>query len=312
MIDDSSSDQTFETARSAGERLGFKQRDRPAHAVQPGLRRQPEARLSPRDRSRASTTSCCCTGTGSTRPSTCRRSCRRSASSEPDALIASRMIDRRGALRGGMPFYKWLGNQILTAIENRMLGSDLSEFHSGYRAYKVEALESIPFRLNSDDFHFDTEILIQLLSTGRTVTEIPVPTFYGDEISRVNGIGVRRELPQGRLEGSPRAGRPLLRAEVRLRRVRRERLSREAGRQHAAPRDPLARVADRLAGRRPRLEPRRPQRAARRARSRTSPRPTSSGRRTPATPRRSRSTSTATSTETLGSRPVRLRARRST
>ena len=107
---------------------------------------------------------------------------------EPDALIASRMIDRRGALRGGMPLYKWVGNQVLTAIENRMLGSDLSEFHSGYRAYKVDALRSIRFQLNSDDFHFDTEVLIQLLSTGRVVKEIPVPTFYGDEISRVNGL----------------------------------------------------------------------------------------------------------------------------
>ncbi len=107
---------------------------------------------------------------------------------EPDVLIASRMINRLDALRGGMPLYKWVGNQVLTAIENRMLASRLSEFHSGYRAYKVEALRSIPFQLNSDGFHFDTEVLIQLLFTGRKLTEIPVPTFYGDEISRVNGI----------------------------------------------------------------------------------------------------------------------------
>ena len=107
---------------------------------------------------------------------------------QPDALIASRMINRRDALRGGMPLYKWVGNQVLTTLENRMLGSRLSEFHSGYRAYKVDALRSIPFRLNSDDFHFDTEILIQLLRTGHQIAEIPVPTFYGDEISRVNGL----------------------------------------------------------------------------------------------------------------------------
>jgi SAM-dependent methyltransferase len=69
-----------------------------------------------------------------------------------------------------------------------MLGSNLSEFHSGYRAYKVDALRAIPFQLNSDEFHFDTEVLIQLLSTGRTVKEIPIPTYYGDEISRVNGL----------------------------------------------------------------------------------------------------------------------------
>jgi glycosyltransferase involved in cell wall biosynthesis len=107
---------------------------------------------------------------------------------QPDALIGSRMINRRDALRGGMPLYKWVGNQVLTRLENRMLGSGLSEFHSGYRAYKVDALRSIPFRLNSDDFHFDTEILVQLLRTGGRIVEIPVPTFYGDEISRVNGM----------------------------------------------------------------------------------------------------------------------------
>lgn len=107
---------------------------------------------------------------------------------EPDAVIASRMINRRDALRGGMPLYKWVGNQVLTTIENRALGSRLSEFHSGYRAYRVDALRSIPFGLNADGFHFDTEILVQLLRTGRRIVEIPVPTFYGDEISRVNGI----------------------------------------------------------------------------------------------------------------------------
>jgi glycosyltransferase involved in cell wall biosynthesis len=105
-----------------------------------------------------------------------------------DAVIASRMINRLDALRGHMPLYKWLGNQILTWIENRMLGSDLSEFHSGYRAYKVDALRSVPFQLNSNEFHFDTELLIQLIRTGRKIVEIPVPTFYGDEISHVNGM----------------------------------------------------------------------------------------------------------------------------
>jgi 2-polyprenyl-3-methyl-5-hydroxy-6-metoxy-1,4-benzoquinol methylase len=98
------------------------------------------------------------------------------------------MIHPRDALRGGMPLYKWLGNLVVTGIQNRMLGSRLSEFHSGYRAYKVAALRAIPFQLNSDDFHFDTEVLIQLLMSGRTIVEIPVPTFYGDEICRVNGV----------------------------------------------------------------------------------------------------------------------------
>ena len=105
-----------------------------------------------------------------------------------DAVIASRMINRADALRGNMPLYKWFGNQILTGIENRILGSKLSEFHSGYRAYKVSALRSVPFQLNSNEFHFDTELLIQLIRTGRRIVEIPIPTFYGNEISHVNGM----------------------------------------------------------------------------------------------------------------------------
>jgi 2-polyprenyl-3-methyl-5-hydroxy-6-metoxy-1,4-benzoquinol methylase len=105
-----------------------------------------------------------------------------------DVVIGSRMINRLDALRGHMPLYKWVGNQVLTAIENRMLGSHLSEFHSGYRAYKVEGLKSIPFQLNSNDFHFDTELLVQLIRTGRTLVEVPIPTYYGDEICHVNGV----------------------------------------------------------------------------------------------------------------------------
>ena len=67
---------------------------------------------------------------------------------------------------GGMPLYKFVGNRILTAIQNKLLRSRLSEFHSGYRIYSVEALRSIPFERNSNDFHFDTEIVIQLFRPG--------------------------------------------------------------------------------------------------------------------------------------------------
>lgn len=105
-----------------------------------------------------------------------------------DAVVASRMKRRLDALRGRMPPHKWVGNQILTLLANRMLNSSLSEWHSGFRAYKVSTLESIPFQLNSDDFHFDTEIIIQLLATNRVVREIAIPTHYGDEICHVNGI----------------------------------------------------------------------------------------------------------------------------
>jgi hypothetical protein len=72
------------------------------------------------------------------------------------------MMVRYDALHGGMPFYKWIGNQVLTYIENFILGTDLSEFHSGYRSYRTSALKKIPFHLNSNDFHFDTDIIIQL------------------------------------------------------------------------------------------------------------------------------------------------------
>jgi glycosyltransferase involved in cell wall biosynthesis len=187
VIDDSSSDRTFETARRASEQLGFtnvtvlrtpfnrgyggNQKLGYLHAIEQGFDYVVLLH-----------------GDGQYAPEYLPQIVQALDQKEPDALIASRMINRRDALRGGMPVYKWLGNQVLTRIENRMLGSSLSEFHSGYRAYKVDALRSIPFQLNSDEFHFDTEVLIQLLSTGRIVEEIPVPTFYGEEISRVNGM----------------------------------------------------------------------------------------------------------------------------
>ena len=112
---------------------------------------------------------------------------------EADVVFGSRMIHKLDALKGHMPMYKWIGNQILTFIQNRLMKSHLSEFHTGYRAYSVPALASVPFEHNSNYFDFDTDIIIQMLETQKRVKEIPVPTFYGDEISRVNGIkyGVR-------------------------------------------------------------------------------------------------------------------------
>jgi glycosyltransferase involved in cell wall biosynthesis len=111
-----------------------------------------------------------------------------------DAVFGSRMMNRMDALRGGMPLYKYLGNRILTTVQNAMLGSDLSEFHSGYRIYSVKTLESIPYRLNSNDFHFDTEIIIQLLNANKRIAELPIPTYYGDEICRVNGMKYAKDV----------------------------------------------------------------------------------------------------------------------
>ncbi len=107
---------------------------------------------------------------------------------QADAVLGSRMIDKWAALRGGMPLYKWIGNQILTTIQNRMLRMNLSEFHSGYRLYSTKALAQIPFEKNTNDFHFDTEIIIQFALKGLRIVELPIPTFYGDEICHVNGL----------------------------------------------------------------------------------------------------------------------------
>ncbi|THB78248.1 MAG: glycosyltransferase family 2 protein [Desulfobulbaceae bacterium] len=110
------------------------------------------------------------------------------ANNEADAVFGSRMMEGSSALKGGMPLYKFVGNKILTTFQNFLLGSKLSEFHSGYRLYSINALKKIPFDLNSNDFHFDTEIIIQLFISGQIIREIPIPTYYGDEICHVNGM----------------------------------------------------------------------------------------------------------------------------
>jgi glycosyltransferase involved in cell wall biosynthesis len=109
-------------------------------------------------------------------------------SGEADMVLGSRMAKGCQPLDGGMPYYKFLGNRILTWIENRLIGMNLSEFHSGYRIYSCEALKKVPFLLNSNEWHFDTEILIQFHEAGLRIAERPIPTYYGDEICYVNGI----------------------------------------------------------------------------------------------------------------------------
>jgi len=104
---------------------------------------------------------------------------------QSDIVLGSRMVDKKSALNGKMPYYKWLGNLVLTFLQNLILETTLTEFHTGYKAYRVSALKSIPFEYNSDYFDFDTDILIQLIDTGNRFKEIPIPTFYGDEVSRV-------------------------------------------------------------------------------------------------------------------------------
>lgn len=116
------------------------------------------------------------------------------ASREADAVLGSRMLQKGAALAGGMPLYKFVGNRILSWVQNRLLRTHLSEFHSGYRLYSTAALRRIPFRLNSDGFQFDTEIIVQLVRAGLRIKELPISTYYGDEIRRVNGIKYAKDV----------------------------------------------------------------------------------------------------------------------
>jgi glycosyltransferase involved in cell wall biosynthesis len=111
-----------------------------------------------------------------------------------DAVFGSRVMDHGGARRGGMPMYKFVGNRVLTAYENAMTGMRLSEWHSGYRAYRVDALRDIPFETNSDGFDFDTQVILQLHEAGKQVLEVPIPTYYGDEICYVSGLRYARDV----------------------------------------------------------------------------------------------------------------------
>jgi glycosyltransferase involved in cell wall biosynthesis len=105
-----------------------------------------------------------------------------------EVVYASRMINKKDALKGGMPFYKFIGNQVLTRFENFILGTKLYEFHSGYRMYSTEVLNKIPYEENTNEFHFDTHIIIQCRALGVEIYEVPIKTFYGDEECNVDGF----------------------------------------------------------------------------------------------------------------------------
>jgi glycosyltransferase involved in cell wall biosynthesis len=111
-----------------------------------------------------------------------------------DAVFGSRMMTPGGARAGGMPLYKFVGNKVLSAFENRVVGTRLSEWHSGYRAYRVSTLREIPFPRSSDEYNFDTQIIIQLHEAGKRIVELPIPTYYGDEISYVNGTRYAKDI----------------------------------------------------------------------------------------------------------------------
>src|SRR5579859_3981865 len=96
---------------------------------------------------------------------------------EADVVLGSRLL-RGDAMRQGMPWWKYAANRVLTGLENRVFGLKLAEYHTGYRAYRREALESVNLEMNSDNFVFDQEIVAQFVDVGMRIAEVPVPTRY--------------------------------------------------------------------------------------------------------------------------------------
>lgn len=120
-----------------------------------------------------------------------------------DVALGSRILGM-GALKGGMPVYKYIANRFLTLAENLLIGQKLSEYHTGYRAFSSEVLRRLMLDLNSDDFVFDNEMLVQCHVAGFRIGEISVPTKYFEEASSINfrrsviyGLGVLRCSLQG-------------------------------------------------------------------------------------------------------------------
>jgi glycosyltransferase involved in cell wall biosynthesis len=111
-----------------------------------------------------------------------------------DVVLGSRVRTRREALAGGMPGWKYIANRCLTITENVALGQNLGDFHSGFRAYRREVLETIPFDQNTDDFAFDTQFLAQAVHFDFKLGDVPVPVRYFDEASSIN---FRRSVKYG-------------------------------------------------------------------------------------------------------------------
>jgi glycosyltransferase involved in cell wall biosynthesis len=105
-----------------------------------------------------------------------------------EVVLGSRMIDKNSALKGKMPLYKFFGNIAITLIQNILLKQNLSEYHTGLRVYKIDALSKIPFNENNNGFSFDTDILIQAIDNKFSIKEISIPTHYGTEYCNVNVI----------------------------------------------------------------------------------------------------------------------------
>ena len=111
-----------------------------------------------------------------------------------DVILGSRIRSRREALDGGMPSWKYVANRFLTATENFALGQNLGDFHSGFRAYRRDVLETVPWEHNTDDFAFDSQFLAQSVYFGFKLGDVPVPVRYFDEASSIN---FRRSVKYG-------------------------------------------------------------------------------------------------------------------
>ena len=111
-----------------------------------------------------------------------------------DIVIGSRIRDRKEAIKGGMPFYKYFSNRLLTIIENIAFGQNLGDFHSGFRAFKGKVLERINYHNNSDNFVFDTQFLAQAIYSGFKIGDVPIPARYFPEAS---SIGLYKSIKYG-------------------------------------------------------------------------------------------------------------------
>jgi len=123
-----------------------------------------------------------------------------------DVVLGSRILGG-GALKGGMPLYKYIGNRMLTLFQNFMMGQKLSEYHTGFRTFSRNVLKSIAYNVNSDDFVFDNQMIAQIFYSGFEIAEITCPTSYFKEASSINlkrsikyGLGVIRTSIQYRLQ----------------------------------------------------------------------------------------------------------------
>ena len=177
--------------------------------LQPGLRRQPEGRLRLRASREGFDFVAMVHGDGQYAPEELPQLVAPLRDGQADAVFGSRMMTPFGALKGGMPLYKFVGNRILTALQNALLrhAADRVPQRLPRLFGRGAATDPLP-RSTPNDFHFDTEIIIQLLNAGQRIVELPIPTYYGDEICRVE----RHEVRQGRPAGDAAERRPPRRA----------------------------------------------------------------------------------------------------